>query len=209
MPPPRNDWTAWARLSMQPIWRVRLATLLPVCAMAVGHDNVGIGIVRTTRTRVELQRMFGPFFDDFACADDVRLEIILSRSRRLHATKAGCDQRRSRGFPNTPSSRKSRRGASRSSAPVLSIRIPTSVPPVHFGGLKLTRTRIHRPLRRGIIVTCDEADTSRTGARFEFDRQSLFQSIAARVSRSRDRLHASGRERSRRQSRANSSKPMA
>ena len=45
---------------------VRLATLLPLCAMAFGHDNVVIGIFRTTRTRVELQRMFGPLFDFLA-----------------------------------------------------------------------------------------------------------------------------------------------
>jgi hypothetical protein len=51
---------------------------------------------------------------------------------------------------------------------VLSIRIPTSVPPVHFGGLKLTRTRIHRPLRRGIIVTCERLH-EQDGCSLEFD----------------------------------------
>ena len=91
---------------------VRLATLLPLCAMAVGHDNVVIGMIRTTRTRVELQRMFGPLFDYLAlpmtCDWKSSFRDLVGYTRqRLIAIQAEA------GFPNTLSSRNSRRVASR------------------------------------------------------------------------------------------------
>jgi hypothetical protein len=40
---------------------VRLAGVVPVCAMATGQDKVLLAAIRTMRTRAELQQIFGPF----------------------------------------------------------------------------------------------------------------------------------------------------
>ncbi len=146
---------------------VRLATLLPLCAMAVGHDNVVIGIVATIRTRIELQRMFGPLFDflnlPMACDWQSSFgDLVGYTQQRLIAIGAdrGVRQRalsaefKSRGIPVFPA--------------VLKIQIPTSVPPVRFGDLKLTRTRMRRPVHRGLFVTVGDL-RRRDGCSLEFD----------------------------------------
>ena len=144
---------------------VRLATLLPLCAMAVGHDNVVIGMASTIRTRVELQRMFGPLYDflnvPMTCDWKSSFgDLIGYAQQRLIAIRAdrGVPQRaffaeyKSRGIATFPA--------------VLKIQIPTSVSPVHFGGLKLTRTRVHRPALQGVFVSYDD---EQEGCLLKFD----------------------------------------
>ncbi len=146
---------------------VGLASLLPLCAMAVGHDTVVMGIVRTTRTRVELQGMFGPLFDFLAlpmtCDWKSSFRDLVGYARqRLAAVRADggvpqyalFEELMARGIAARP--------------PVLKIHIPTSVPPVHFGGLKLTRTRIPRPIHRRIFVMYDKLH-GRDECSLEFD----------------------------------------
>ena len=177
---------------------VRLATLLPVCAMAVGHDNVGIGIVRTTRTRVELQRMFGPFFDDFAvrmtCDWKSSFRDLVGYTRqRLVAINAdaGVPQHallaelKARGISGVCAGAEHSHSNIRASRPFRwpEVDPDQDLPPPASG--------YHRHVR-------EATRAGRVLARIRS--QSLFQSIAARVPRSRDHLHPSGRRRSRRQS---------
>jgi hypothetical protein len=146
---------------------VRLATLLPLCAMAVGHDKVVVGIVPTMRTRSELQRMFGPLFDflnvPMMCDWNSSFrDLIGYTQQRLLAIRAEREipqgalsaEFKSRGIPVFPA--------------VLKIRNATVVPPVHFGGLKLTRTRMRRPVHRGLFVVYDDL-LQQDGCSLQFD----------------------------------------
>lgn len=146
---------------------VRLAALLPLCAMAAGHEKVALGIVRTTRTRVELQGMFGPLFDfltlPMTCDWNSSFRDLVGYTReKLVAIRADG------GLPQQTLFREFRAQGITAPPPVLKIHIPTSVPPVQFGGLKLSRSKVPRPILRRIFITCDELH-EQDGCALSFD----------------------------------------
>ena len=120
---------------------VRLASLLPLCAMVVGHDNFVIGTLHTTRRRVELQRMFGPLFEflklPMRCnwQSSFRDLVGYTQKRMIAVQAIGA-------LPRNAVLAEYEAGVFTASPSVLRVRIPTHVPPVHFGGLSLTRSRI-------------------------------------------------------------------
>jgi len=174
---------------------VRLATLLPLCDMAVGHDKVVVGIVPTMRTRRELQRMFGPLFDflnvpmmcdwnssfrDLICYTQQRLLAI--RAEREIPQGALSAEFKSRGIPVFPA--------------VLKIRNATVVPPVHFWRSEADQDQDAPPRASGTF-RCLRRSAAARWLLASIRSQSLLQSIAARVRGSRDQLHPGGRQRSR------------
>jgi amino acid adenylation domain-containing protein len=148
---------------------VRWATLLPVFAMAAGHDRVVIGTNRTNRTRIELQQMFGPLFGglalpmrcdwqssfrDLVCRAQHKLvEMPAAAALPEHALIA---ELKARGIAVSP--------------PVLRIRTPPAIPPVHFGELKMTRIRIHPHLHSAITLSYDRLH-EQAGCLVEFNRR--------------------------------------
>lgn len=147
---------------------VRLAAMVPVCALASGQERVMLGVVRTTRTRAELQPLFGPFLSYgtpvLACdwkasfrelVAGVRSHLAAMQRQAEAPYSLVVEELAAQGIAVPP--------------PLMLVHRMTPVAPMGFCGLRLTWSSGNwHPLRSGIMVRFDELN-ERDGCLLVFD----------------------------------------
>ena len=135
---------------------VRLAGLIPVCAMATGQDRVLLAAVRTTRIRTELQRIFGPFVNyallPLSCDWSKTFRDLVTQTQRKLV-----DVQRNAEVPYSILLDELRAEGAEDPRPLLLVHSKTPNPPVRCGDLKLTwNNQNWHPMRPGIMVRFNE-----------------------------------------------------
>ena len=147
---------------------VRLAATVPVCAMATGIDKVALSAVRTGRTRIELQPMFGPLlsYAVLALSCDWRWTF---RDLIAHTRQKLLDVQKHADVPYSLLMEEFRNSGLQPPQPIMLVHRTTPTPPLSFGGLKVTWSSGNRhPMRPGIMARFDEMH-ERDGCLFVFD----------------------------------------
>jgi acyl-coenzyme A synthetase/AMP-(fatty) acid ligase len=135
---------------------VRLAGLIPVCAMATGQDKVLLAAVRSTRTRAELQPIVGPFISyaplNMSCDWNWAFRDLV-----VYARQKLIDVQRNAEAPYSLLIEELKAQGIAEPRPLLLVHKKAPRAPVHFGDLKLTRSDQNwHPMRPGIMVRFDE-----------------------------------------------------
>jgi hypothetical protein len=135
---------------------VRLAGLIPVCAMATGQDKVLLAAVRSTRTRAELQPIVGPFISyaplNMSCDWNWTFRDLV-----VYARQKLIDVQRNAEAPYSLLIEELKAQGIAEPRPLLLVHKKAPRAPVHFGDLKLTRSDQNwHPMRPGIMVRFDE-----------------------------------------------------
>ncbi|MEP0322278.1 AMP-binding protein [Bauldia litoralis] len=135
---------------------VRLAALVPVLALAAGHDAVVVGGVFANRSRAEVERVFGLFANAalmiFRLDRSVTFREHVGRVRR-HVL----DVQSRAGLPWALLVREMRREGIKVPPIVLWMHMPTPLPPLRFAGLELNwDNSLQLPMEKGIVVRFDE-----------------------------------------------------
>ena len=147
---------------------VRLAGVVPVCAMATGQDKVLLAAVRTTRTRAELQPIFGPFIN-YALLTMTCDWNWTFRDLVTHTGQKLVGVQRNTEVPYSLLIEELGALGIENPRPLLLVHRKTPMVPVRFGDLRLTWSdRNWHPMRPGIMVRFDEIQ-ERDGCLSVFD----------------------------------------
>jgi amino acid adenylation domain-containing protein len=135
---------------------VRLAAVVPVCAMATAQDKVLLAAVRTTRARGELQPIFGPFVNyallPMRCDWNWTFRDLVAQTRQ---TLVGVQ--RNAEVPYSLLMEEFRVQGIEEPRPILLVHRKTPMAPVHFSDLKLTWSDQNwHPMRQGVMVRFNE-----------------------------------------------------
>ena len=147
---------------------LRLAALVPVCAMGSGLDKVVLSAVRTGRTRLELQSMFGPLLSYLVLALSCDWRWTF-RDLVAHTRQKLLDAQRHAGVPYALLIEELSRSGFEPPQPIMMAHRTTFIPPVSFGGLKVKWSSDNwHPMRQGIMARFDEMH-ERDGCLLVFD----------------------------------------
>jgi amino acid adenylation domain-containing protein len=145
------------RLLNATYFAVRLAGVVPVCAMAIDQDNVLLAAVRTTRTRAELQPIFGPFINyallPMRCDWNWTFRDLVAYTRQKLV-----GVQRNTEVPYSLLLEELNAQGIEDPRPLLLVHRKTPMAPVRFSDLKLTWSGQHwHPMRPGIMVRFNES----------------------------------------------------
>lgn len=142
-------------------YMVRLATVVPILAMASGADRVALSTVFTNRNRIELEDMFGPLVTVAAVASECDwdrsfADLCVSVRDRILEVGANVDIL----FSRHADELQGQNGVS-ALAPFW-VHMPTPVRPLQFGELKLSwKPMGSYPNQPRFMIRFDESDESR------------------------------------------------
>ena len=146
---------------------VRLAGLIPVCAMATGQDKVLLAAVRSTPDPGRTPADRWPLYQLCPLEHELRLELGLPRPRRPRASKASWRPEKC-GSSLFASHEELKAQGIEEPRPLLLVH-KSAKAPVRFGDLKLTWSNQNwHPMRPGIMVRFDEIQ-ERDGCLSVFD----------------------------------------
>src|SRR5262249_1189792 len=147
---------------------VRLAGVIPVCSLATGQDKVLLAAVRTTRTRAQLQPIFGPFVNyallPLSCDWDWTFRDLVAHTRQRLI-----DIQRNAEVPYSLLLEELKAQGIEDPQPLLLLHRKTPMAPVRCGDLKLTWSDQNwHPMRPGVMVRFNETQ-ERDGCLSVFD----------------------------------------
>jgi amino acid adenylation domain-containing protein len=135
---------------------VRLAGVVPVCAMATGQDKVLLAAVRSTRIRAELQPIFGPFINyallPMRCDWKWTFcDLVAHTRQKLVGVQRNAE------IPYSLLMEELKAQGIEDPRPLLLVHRKTPWAPVRFGDLKLAWSDLNwHPMRPGIMVRFNE-----------------------------------------------------